>query len=69
MERIQGSVSSGVTRWPGGYAANFAGAPGDGLVRCCDGHRTPEAAARHGLQLLRALFATQIELWKTKEEK
>lgn len=64
MQKLQGHPASRIHEWPGGYAASFAGNTWLGYSRCCEGHRTPEEAKAHGLEIVASLYDDDIKLWK-----
>jgi hypothetical protein len=59
-----------VDQWPGGYAMSLGldGRKG-GVVRCCQGHETPEDARAHGLirlvQVASEVADRDVTAWAT----
>lgn len=63
--RISGD-RGGILRWPVGYAGTYVGP--DGLYRCCLGHKTPEEAAEHTVELVIDLMKNAINEWRNSPE-
>lgn len=61
-----------INQWPGGYAMTLGTEPSGSVVRCCEGHETPEGAKRHGLargvEIMLANADRDLAAWVAQEQ-